>query len=298
MIYNPAMRMPAAFLALIALAMPAGATDWRETSTPHYSIYHEDVFLPAGLTMGIEQVYFRLGMDLNVFTTWSDHRKINLYLYRDLRSYAQGEYHPPPWSNGFAVYSRRAVVLPGMKTVEQLLRVLAHETTHVIFVGYFSESHRDPPDWINEGLAMLEETNSRDKPESSVWFQQMVATGPREWYGLDSFFGISPQKDLGNDAARVRQWYVQAYSIVFFLARKHQSLQFKSLCGMLRDGRPPAEAIRLVYHDRTLADFEKRWRAWVSDPALRRRAANVPLHAGSFDDGVIDQAGQWRSSFP
>ncbi len=297
------LRTPATLLALL-LAASAAAADgfasfasdgggqaWRETLTPHFTIHHQTVWLPPGLTMGVEKVHFRLEMDLGMFSSWPSKGRINFYLYKDLQSYEAGEFHPPAWSNGLAVYDRNAVAIPAMKKTSQILRVFAHETTHLVFVNYFHEAHRDPPNWLNEGLAMLEEAPSPDRPQASQWYQNMVAMDPAKWFPMDAFFRTSPMRDLGNDKGRVAVFYIQAYSIVQFLVRQHSRLQFKAFCSDLRDGLSAAEALRLVYHYRSPQEFEKRWRQWLADPVHKRRVAALAPGEVSSGDGVIDRAG-------
>lgn len=288
----------AVFLAAGASAAPAEkGWDWRETSTPHFHILHQDTWLPAGLTIGIERIHFRLGMDLGTFSPWMAKEKISLYLYRDLQSYVRGEFSPPPWSNGVAIYDKRAVAIPTMKETGQMLRVLAHETTHLLFVSYFREGHRDPPSWVNEGLAMLEEADSPERPQTSQWYQNMVETDPRKWTPIDRFLEINPTKDLHDDKAMVAGWYVQAYSVTHFLVRKHSRLQFKSFCAALRDGKTSGEALKSVYHYRSIQDFEKKWRAWLSDPMHKRRVEALAAGDRAKGDGVVEKAGRGASPF-
>lgn len=263
---------------------------WRETSTPHFRIYHQETWLPPGLTIGIERIHFRLGMDLGTFSPWMAKEKIALYVYRDLQSYVGGQFSPPPWSNGVAIYAKKAVAIPTMKESKQMLRVLAHETTHLLFVSYFREQHRDPPSWVNEGLAMLEEADSPEKPQTSQWYQSMVATDPGKWFPIEDFLQINPTKDLNDDKSQVALWYVQAYSITHFLVRKHSRLQFKAFCAALRDGRSSAEALKSVYHFRSLKEFDKAWRAWLSDPTHKRRVEALADSDRATGDGVIQKA--------
>jgi hypothetical protein len=215
-----------------------------------------------------------------------------VYLYQDQRAYAEGQFHPPPWSNGVAIYDQKAVAIPMMKTTAQMLHVLAHENTHLIFVNYFREGHRaDPPHWVNEGLAMLEEADSPDKPQTSPWYQSMVMMDSRRWFPLEQFFRISPTKDLRNDQKLVEIFYVQAYSVTNFLVRQHTQMQFKSFCDRLRDGAGVPDALRLAYRYRSIDDFERAWRKWLALPEHRRRVEALPLAARTQDSGVIDQAG-------
>lgn len=286
---------------LLALSAPAGAGgdawEWKETSTPHFRIEHQDTWLPQGLTLGVERIHFRLNMDLGVFSPWMAKEKIGLYVYRDLQSYVSGEFAPPPWSNGVAIYSKKAVAIPTMKETSQMLRVLGHETTHLLFVSYFREQHRDPPSWLNEGLAMLEEADSPTKPETSQWYQNMVDMDPKKWTPMDEFLNINPTKDLHDDKAMVGEWYVQAYSVTHFLLRKHSRLQFKSFCSALRDGKTSEEALKTVYHFRSVADFQHQWRLWLADPQHKRRVMALKAADRSQGDGVVEKAANGNSPF-
>ena len=286
----------AAWLLAAALAARACAAasaergwDWRETTTPHFRLRHQSTWLAPGLTMGLERINFRLRMDLGMFSNWSAKDRVDVYVYKDLRSYVDGEFSPPSWSNGVAVYDKNAVAVPALGGAPQLLRVLAHENTHLIFVKYFRESRRSPPSWLNEGLAMLEEADSPEKPETSSWYQSMVETDPKRWLPLAQFFKLNPAKDLRDDQALVATFYVQAYSISHFLVRKHSRLQFKAFCDELRDGRSAEDALRLAYHYRGVGDFEKLWRSWLADPSHRRRVAALAAVQRGREDWVLDQ---------
>ncbi len=283
-----------AILRVVASAAPVeSGWQWRETLTAHFRILHEQTFLPPGFTMSLENINSRLHRDLGIFSNWSLSGRSSVYLYADQKAYAAGQFHPPPWSNGVAIYDQKAVAIPMMKTQAQMLRVLAHENTHLIFVNYFrgGGGRRDPPHWVNEGLAMLEEADSPDRPQTSQWYQSMVMMDPRRWFPLMRFFAVSPTTDLKNDPKLVEVFYVQAYSVTHFLVRKHTPMQFKAFCDKLRDGVAVADALRLAYQYRSVADFERDWRKWLSNPEHRRRVEALPLSARATDDGVIDQAG-------
>ncbi len=295
------MPAPWVFGFVLALSASAGtggdAWEWKETATPHFRVEHQDTWLPQGFTIGIEHMHFRLNMDLGQFSPWMAKEKIGLYVYRDLNSYVNGEFKPPPWSNGVAIYAKKAVAIPTMKETSQMLRVLGHETTHLLFVSYFRESHRDPPSWLNEGLAMLEEAESPTKPETSQWYQSMVEMDPKKWFPMDEFLQINPAKDLHDNNAMVGEWYFQAYSVTHFLVRKHSRLQFKSFCAAIRDGKSSEEALQSVYHFRSTADFQHQWRLWLADPTHKRRVMALKAVERATGDGVVEKAGNGNSPF-
>lgn len=296
--------MPAAWILAVALASRVCAApsaergwEWRETLTPHFRVLHQSAWLPTGMTIGLEHINFRLRMDLGMFSNLSGNEKANIYLYKDMQSYVHGEFSPPEWSNGVAICDKNAVAIPAMKETYQMLRVLAHENTHLIFVKYFRDGgHGEPPSWVNEGLAMNEEADSPQRPETSPWYQKMVETEEQgRWFPLGVFFKLNPTKDLHDDKDMVATFYVQAYSITQFLIRKHSHLQFKSFCDKLRDGTSAEDALRLAYQYRSVQDFEKRWRSWLKDPTHKRRVAGLTDAQRAQSDGVVDQAGPGES---
>ena len=291
-------------LLAVLLALPARAAregqgwGWHQSNTPHFVINHQASWLPGGFSMGAERIHSRLRMDLGMFSPWMSKEKVNLYIYADQENFLAGEFQPPKWSNGLAIYERKAVAMPTMKDPRKMLSVMAHETTHLLFDSYWREAHREPPAWINEGLAMLEEAESPDRPETSIWYQQMTLIDPKKFPDLQTFFAITPTKDLHNDQAAVGEWYIQAYSVTHFLLRKHSKLQFKSLCAALRDGKPVADALWLTYRYKKVSDLDKKWRAWLADPIHKRRVAALPETARKgMDEGAVGKAGLKTTSF-
>ncbi len=284
--------MLGALTAFLMLCGPAAARDgqgwnWRQTQTPHFLINSQATWLPAGFSMGAERVHSRLRMDLGLLSPWMTKEKINLYIYADHEGFLAGEFAPPKWSNGLAVYDRKAVAMPTMKDPRKMLAVMAHEATHLLFDSYWREAHREPPAWINEGLAMLEEAESPERPETSVWYQQMTLLDPKTFPDLETFFAVTPTKDLHDNQAAVGEWYIQAYAVTHFLLRKHSRLQFKSLCAALRDGKSVEQALWLTYRYRRIGDLDKKWLAWLADPVHKRRVAAL---AGEDRKGVDEEA--------
>lgn len=294
-----------ALLLAVSFVLPASAAQqdgqgwaWRETVTPHFAIKHQASWLPPGFSMGAERVHSRLRMDLGMFSPWMSKERINLFIYQDQNAFLAGEFHPPKWSNGLAIYDRKAVALPAMKDPRKLLEVMAHETTHLLFDSYWREARKEPPSWINEGLAMLQEADSPDRPETSHWYQQMAYADPKRFPDLEVFFEVSPTKDLHDNENAVAEWYVQAYSITHFLLRKHSRLQFKSLCQQLRDGKPVAEALWLTYRYRKIKDLDKKWRQWMAEPIHKRRIeALTTKDRTGVDDAAVTRTGLKGTGF-
>lgn len=235
--------------------------------------------MPSGLIVSLEKMHSRLRLDLAMFSPWMSRERLKLYLYKTQESYRNGEFEPPPWSNGIALYDKRTVVVHDQPEKKKLLEVISHETTHLLFESYWGEAGKSPPDWLNEGLAMLEEGESPEHPEKTEWYRAMVYLTEGPILSLQELARLSPTKDLGDDKSKVEVWYTQAYSVVHFLFRKHSRLQFKNLCSKLRDGKDLSEALWLVYRYRSVKDFEKAWLDWLKEPGHRKRLGLEPREA-------------------
>ncbi len=221
----------------------------------------------------LESIHSRLSFDLSMFSPWMLKDHVNLYLYKDQQSYADGEFKPSPWSIGYSLFDGKVVLVYQQPNRKSSLEVIAHESTHLYFESYWAEHGGDqPPSWVNEGLAMLEESDSRLHPEQSPRFRSM-ADLPDHEIPLDRFFSISPAKDLAKaeDKPEVLVWYTQAYSIAYFLLRKHSSRQFKDFCDRLRGGAPVEDALKNAYRIASLDQFEHDWKKWLREPTLHHK---------------------------
>lgn len=268
------MTIHAGLLVLSLIQPQAAATEWKETLTPHFVIRHEAPWLPAGLAMTLEKMHSRLRLDLALFSPWMGKERLNLYVYKTRESYSAGEFQPPAWSNGIALYDQKAVVVYQQPVLRKTLEVTAHETTHLLFESYWSEVGREPPAWINEGLAMLQESEAAERPERSGWYRAMTELPRKGALPFSDFTAITPTQDITDDKRAVETWYVQAYSVAYFLLRRHPRLQFKMLCAKLRDGAPLEEALWLSYRYRSLGKFQEAWLNWLKDPAHEKLSAS------------------------
>jgi len=256
--------------ARLAAAAPERGWNWRETTSPHFLVEHEMPWAPPGFVMNLERMHSRLRMDLGMFSPWMAKERLKLYLYKDSKSYLAGEFAPPSWSNGLALYELKAVAVPDNPDRKALLRVIRHETTHLLFESYWRETGKEPPSWLNEGLAMMEEDDSPEHPERSPWFQNMVLAKPSAFLPLERFFAMNPAKDMQNKNL-IWDWYVQAYSMAYFLYRNHQRLQFKSFCAELRDGKSVEASLWRSYRYHGLPALQKAWRRWLTQSDLRNK---------------------------
>ncbi|MFH1723147.1 MAG: hypothetical protein ABII00_00855 [Elusimicrobiota bacterium] len=249
----------------------AGVRDWNETLSPHFVVLHESAFAPSGVVLDLEKLHNRLRLDLSMFAPWMAKERVKIYLYKTRESYLHGKFQPPSWSTGIAVQEEKLIATFEFPSREEFLDVIGHELTHLLFEGYWAEVKKTPPVWLNEGLSMIEESPDRSRPEKSRWYQAMAFLTDRTVIPLSRYVRMNPGRDLGSNKDAVTLWYVQAYSLVHFLYRRHTRLQFFNFCGLLRDGTRLERALWKVYRYQSLERLEAAWKRWLKLPDVRNK---------------------------
>jgi hypothetical protein len=232
--------------------------------------------------MDLGKVHNRLKLDLSMFAPWMSKERIKIYLYRSRESYAKGEFQPPVWSNGLTYAGTRTVVSFIQKEGRSTAEILSHEMTHVLFEGYWAESGKTAPVWLNEGLAMLEEADDRSQPRKSDWFQSMSLLSDDALMPFERLVEYAPTQDAKNsDGDKVTLWYIQAYSMVYFLYRTHSRMQFFNFVRGMRDGESLKASLWKVYRFQSLKKFEEAWRRWLKLPENQEKMAGVRVRPWS-----------------
>ncbi|MFA6093534.1 MAG: hypothetical protein WCU88_11960 [Elusimicrobiota bacterium] len=259
-------KIPLIAAALLTLSAPVCALrgEFREILSPHFQVGYQRAFAPAGIVMDLERIHNRLRMDLAMFAPWMARERVKIRIYASQKAYLGAEFRPPTWSNGIALRDERLVAVYEQKDPSEALGILTHELTHLFFESYWGAKTTPPPSWINEGLALLEETRSSEK-ERSRWESALPRLRESSW-PLEKFFAIVPAQDLRRQG-QAEIWYLQAYSLISFLYQGHSRLQFFNFCGQLRDGRSLEQALWTVYRYSSVQALDDQWRSRMRLPA-------------------------------
>ncbi len=254
---------------------------WHEDLTFHYKILHQDTWLPMGFTLKLENIHSRMRMDLAwCWPPVSSGSRIPLYLYRNQTLYTNGRFHPPAWSVGLAEPEMRTILSFTQKPMANLYQIIAHETTHVIFVSYWLRKNQSyPPYWLNEGLAMVEQT-SEEHSKNCYWYQQIAYLPGQNLFPLKTLMRLEPMKM--NNVQSIQLWYMESYSLIYFLLRKHPNFYFKTFVSYLRDGRSFKTALWAGYRY-TPQQLEREWYKFLNVRS-RHKTFGPPSKLGFFHD--------------
>ncbi len=241
------------FLTVLIFAAPAGAAgradSWHLKSSPHFDIYHEANWSPNSIALELERIYGKLRMNVSMFAPWMVKEKTKVYIYRTQHSYLNGEFNPPRWSKGLAYFATKTVVVYDSGDMPKLRATLAHELSHLYF----------PPQWLNEGLAVMMEDASYTK--DGPWATNLPYFPQDKIIPLTRFF--STRLDQVKSDTDIGYWYMQAFGVTAYLFKPHLRIQFKNFCTLLRDGEKLQPALWAVYRIKSFPEFDTTWRGWV-----------------------------------
>ncbi|MDT8286525.1 MAG: peptidase MA family metallohydrolase [Elusimicrobiales bacterium] len=270
------MSKAAAALLFLSFALPASAasagdtmrhgvpvqpvTTWKLKSSPHFDIYHEAGWAPNSISIEMEKLYSSMRLNLSMFAPWMVREKTKVYIHASRQTYLEGEFEPPPWSKGLAFTSKKTIVVYDSGDLAKLRAVIAHELTHLYFETYFAEKLKYPPQWLNEGLAVMMEDGSHSA-DGGPWTAALKYMPRERFFTMRAYFA-SELASLNTDQ-KIGDWYLQAFGIVKHLYRPAQRLQFRNFCEKMREGYGLEKALWEVYRVRDTDQFEKKWSAWL-----------------------------------
>lgn len=200
-----------------------------------------------------EANYSRIMQDLGLYS-FVPARPYNVVIYKD-----SAEFHErtgqPSWSGG-AAYGNALLLFEG----EGLNATMAHEMTHLVFNEFMGLSQAAQLRWLNEGVAVYEET--RSDQVSAAAYAGRVAAVSQNPIPFSQMVNLAPANESRKSVDR---WYAQVGSVVGFLVRQGGSFSFSIFLGKLRDGASVDKALDETYNGlwKKLADLEKSWKLEV-----------------------------------
>ncbi|MBI4655429.1 MAG: hypothetical protein HY746_01655 [Elusimicrobia bacterium] len=248
------------FLAFLNFSLQAGT--WQVKKTPHFEIYHESDWTPHSIAIELERIYGQLRMNLSMFAPWMVTEKTRIYIHRNKNSYLNGEFNPPAWSKGLAFFDKKAVVVYDSGDLVKLRAVITHELTHLYFESFYAESLKFPPQWLNEGLAVLMEDASYSRGKGP-WSAALKYAPEERFENFEVFSRVDLRNMRNESVQKIGDWYLHAFGIAGFLYGRTKRIQFKNFCVMNRKGETLEKSLWEAYRYKNPRHFEDEWRKWL-----------------------------------
>ncbi len=186
---------------------------------------------------------------------------LNSFLPRGLYSIvvygSQDEYRKktgqPDWSAGVtvdnAIYTWYSPVLNG---------ILSHEMTHLIWFEYMNGQLSDQQRWVNEGLAVYQESKARN--HGYELFAGLLPTLRTAPIPIDQLENMAPNTERAYDASL---WYAESESLIRFMIEQGGRIGFAQFLASIQQGQNFDAAISAAYPGqwRTLDEFYNAWKA-------------------------------------
>jgi hypothetical protein len=261
----------ASLMGAVALIVMSGARlqslaaepgEWQILKGQHFLVHYRSDKAFADETLRAAEKYYRqIAQDLGYarqdrFWLWDDRVKILIYEDRDSFVSATAA---PAWASAKADYRHREI--SGVRDAADFIATqLPHEMAHLIFrdfVGFKDEI----PQWLNEGVAMREETAVRAEAGTAVaeWARHGELIGLKDLTAMDVAHVQEP--------ALAKRFYLQSVSLVGYMIERQGSGRFQKFCKALRDGSAMDEALRLSYGESVgnLQALEAAWKQSLAE---------------------------------
>lgn len=223
--------------------LPATARLSQTVVTIHFTVYSINEQPLKDLAQQVEKIYKTVIADTNLYN-FNPPERFLIYLYPDAQAYKENTKRPE-WSGGFAA-NRKIYTFEG----KHLLYILPHEITHLIFNDFMGEKAVKVSRWINEGLAMYEETKNSGIKKPLFDKTKRLTLG--EFTAFD--FETAP-------AEKVNIWYSHSESLLGFLLTKYPKEKFYNFLTKLRETENTDEALFWGYQSefKNMSDLEIAW---------------------------------------
>ncbi|MBP7796265.1 MAG: hypothetical protein KA059_05780 [Elusimicrobiales bacterium] len=256
---------------MITVFSPLSAQNWQRVETKHFDIYFEGKWEIPSFSMEMERIYNLMNLNLSYFAPWMSKEKTSIYIYSRYDTYIKGEFKPPEWSKGLALFEKKTIVVYNSDKQDSLIPTITHELTHLYFESYFRQKSKKPPLWLNEGLAVYMEDLS-SKSNEGEWYRALKYSPKKVYMKFDVFFdtelnSLKDDKDIAN-------WYLEAYGIVKYLYSPSRKIIFYRFCSDILKGKKLEKALWNNYRINNLKSFEKKWFYWLDSEIINHDGKN------------------------
>jgi hypothetical protein len=206
--------------------------------------------LPQEISDASEQSFARLMTDTGL-TSFQPRGLYEIDVYGSQDEYRK-KTGQPDWSTGVVVgntiYTYYSSVLNG---------VLAHEMTHLFWLEYMNGRLSDQQRWVNEGLAVYEEMQSRAGGSQLFGgLLPMLRTVPLP---PDQLQNMAPGTERAYDSSL---WYAESGSLIRFMIERGGRIGFGQFLASIQQGQTFDNAIYAAFPGQwqTLEIFYNAWK--------------------------------------
>lgn len=253
-------------LSFVFVANAIAAQEWLTRKSIHFIVYYKKCsqsFLDKLISQA-EKNYKDIASELRFFIDepWIWEERAKIYVYDNKNEYLQST-GMPEWSVGSARPFEKTVYTYA-ESHKFFGHTLTHELTHLILRQFIGR--KSIPLWFEEGVAVYME---RRKNPAAANREMRKLIKNDQYLPFDDFFNMqfydldkerNPEEDL-RGLNLVDKFYLQSFSMVYFLIKEYQPYRFSILLRKIREGKRFEEAFPDVYRAfKDTARLEKKWK--------------------------------------
>jgi hypothetical protein len=188
--------------------------------------------------------------------------QMKIIVYNDFDEFAEWHSYVSEFTGGqaFPTIGVTTQIVSAYNSVESWLNdVIPHEISHLYFYQATNHPFVDPPAWLNEGMAQL---NQFSRDSDAIDFAERVIAGGDllPLWSLTGSFGFQEED--------VRLAYAEALSVAVFIEERYGSDGISKLLAAYKSGLSNDEALVVGLGD-TLIELQREWLAWMGvDPDM------------------------------
>lgn len=237
--------------ALVTGAYPGLDAGASEQDSLHFKVHAYGSQVAQDTSNTCEQAYSRVMTDTGLYS-FSPRGLYEIVIYGSQDEYRK-KTGQPDWSAGVTVgnsiYTFYSPTING---------ILAHEMTHLIWYEFMNGRLSDQQRWVNEGLAVYEESKARNRGyELFGSFLDTLRTAP---IPMDQLQNMAPNTERAYDASL---WYAESESLIRFMIERGGRIGFGQFLGAIQMGQTFDSAIATGFPGQwqTLDAFYNAWKA-------------------------------------
>ena len=239
--------------------------EWKIQKSTHFIVYYNncsDSFLYR-LIDRAETVYREITQELRFFRDepWLWDKRALVYVFDKKEDYIDYT-DMPSWSTGCARPFEKTIYTYS-ESYEFFQHTLTHELAHLIFREFIGKV--SIPLWLDEGVAVylerLEESSSMKIASARLAREGLYM--PFNQFLKLNFKDLDNQANIQQDSQEfnaVGRFYLQSFSIVYFLIKEYDQYKFTQLLRKLKEKKGFEEAFLSTYRAfKNIEEFERQW---------------------------------------
>ncbi|MEM7816578.1 MAG: hypothetical protein QXZ20_01550 [Candidatus Aenigmatarchaeota archaeon] len=251
---------------IVLFSLYAQDSSFKELKSEHFIIRYDETIQEREIDRIkeiSERLYREITQEFNFLRDnyWLWENRAKIFMTKDKNDYLSF-FNCTSWSDACVDYRNKIIYT--YVGQENFLSILSHELTHIIFREYLGKENL--PLWLDEAIALYIEykfSKSGFYPNFSLLKELIERDGYIKFSNLfqENFFNLKFKDDK-----YIQIFYIECFSIIYFLLKKYPKDNFLQLLYFLRNNYNFEDALGKSYFSiKNIEDLEKQWKRFYQE---------------------------------